>query len=171
MSDSATDVPVAAERASTEAPATPTRTGLPQRIEFASRHATQRVLLVLLLIAFVGLCLTGWSAWQDPTTVTIAVAVFFGVVTLVLWSAHSRAAPPKVVVENGVLTITRHDARHIFDLKSSYTPIEAVGTPGRRGWKVLITRRSMDPFVIDDSMVDPHEFTKVLEHYRPTDSP
>ena len=45
--------------------------------------------------------------------------------------------------------------------------MQVIGEPGRRGWKVLFLRRGMSPFVIDSSMVDPHEFTSVLRYYRP----
>lgn len=140
------------------------------RIELTRRTGTRRLLGVLLLAAFACLCLTGWIAWEERTTPTIAVAACLGVITLLLWSGRSTAAPTRMVVENGVLDITRHDTHHMFDLNSSYTPIEVVGTPGRRGWKVLILRRSMAPFVIDSSMVDPHEFTEVLERFRPSAS-
>lgn len=137
------------------------------RIELTPRRATQRLFGVLMLASFVGVCLTGWTAWQERTTTTIATTACLGVLTLILRAAHSSATPPHMVVENGVLDITRHQTHHMFDLSSTSTPIEVVGAPGRRNWRVLFLRRSMQPFVIDASMVDPHEFTEVLELFRP----
>ncbi|MDN5901328.1 MAG: hypothetical protein L0H74_14860, partial [Brachybacterium sp.] len=149
-----------------EPPAAPS-TVSPQRIEFARRGGTQRLLAGLLLASFGGLCLTGWTAWQERTTSSLAIAAILGVLTLVMWSARSSASPPTLVVDRGQLDITGRDTHHRFDLTSDYTPIEVVGTPGRRDWKVLITRRSMPPFVIDRSMVDPHEFMEVFDRCRP----
>jgi hypothetical protein len=70
-------------------------------------------------------------------------------------------------VHAGQLEVVQGGGRFVFELASGYTPIEVVGAPGDRNWKVLFVRRNMDPFVIDSSMVDPQEFMEVLRRYRP----
>ncbi|HEY9565416.1 MAG TPA: hypothetical protein VIR30_16735 [Nocardioides sp.] len=109
--------------------------------------------------------LLGWLAWDTRETTYIAYAATAALLTLILWGAHSTAEPAKVVCERGLLDIRSNDSHHRFDLASPYTRIEVVGRPGRRGWKVLILRKSMPPYVINDSLVDPHEFTRILDHY------
>ncbi|WP_235736523.1 hypothetical protein [Nocardioides alcanivorans] len=96
----------------------------------------------------------------------IAIAGTLALLTLILWSAFSTAAPAKLSIDRGVLDVTARESRHRFDLSSPYTEITTKGAPGRRGWQVLIHRRSMKPFVIDSSMVNPEEFQAVLDHYR-----
>jgi hypothetical protein len=55
-----------------------------------------------------------------------------------------------------------------FDLTSSFTPIDVQGKPGRHGWRVIFHHADMTPFVVDSSMVDAHEFMRVLYYYRPS---
>ena len=88
--------------------------------------------------------------------------------TLFVWAVRAGSAVATLTVRGGQLEILRGGSRHRFDLASHYTPIDIVGEPGRRGWKVLFHRRSMAPYVVDASMVDPVEFTRVVRHYRPT---
>ena len=54
----------------------------------------------------------------------------------------------------------------MFDLTSGRLEIEEVGAPGTRGWKAVVHRQRLDPFVIDSSMVDPQKFSEVLRAYR-----
>jgi hypothetical protein len=83
-----------------------------------------------------------------------------------------RAGAPttRLSVKSGQLEILGGGGRYVFDLASHYTPIEVVGKPGARGWKVLFLRRSMTPYVVDASMVDPEHFMRVLREYRPEKS-
>ena len=55
----------------------------------------------------------------------------------------------------------------VFDLASTYTSIEVVGQPGSKKWKVLFHRRGMSPVVVDSTMVDAHDFMRVLRFFRP----
>ena len=59
----------------------------------------------------------------------------------------------------------RNNSKALFDL--AHVEVEMHGKPGGRGWKVLIMRRSMSPYVIDSSMVDPGEFTYVVRFFHP----
>ncbi|MGZ4466569.1 MAG: hypothetical protein ACXVW0_14505, partial [Nocardioides sp.] len=86
---------------------------------------------------------------------------------LVVWAVRASTAPAHVTVRGGQVEIVRAGSRHRFDLASHYTPVDVIGAPGDRSWKVLFHRRSMTPFVVDASMVDPVEFTRLLRRYRP----
>lgn len=118
------------------------------------------------LLCFLGTIGTGFLAWETRGTTEIAVAGTLGVMTLILWSAFSTAAPATLTIDRGLLDIVSKESRHRFDLASPYTEITVRGRPGKRNWQVQIHRRSMKPYVIDSSMVDPEEFQPVLEHYR-----
>jgi hypothetical protein len=138
---------------------------LPDTIELSPQRGTQRFLGFLLLFAFMSTVLLGWLAWDVRTTQYIAFAATAGVLTLILWGAYSTAEPARIICERGLLDIRTSDSHHRFDLASPYTRLEVHGTPGRRGWKVHILRKSMPPYVINDAMVDPHEFTRILDRY------
>lgn len=125
------------------------------------------------MLFLVGLAVTAvlaWLALQEPTTTRIALAAVAVVVTFVLWSRYSSAAPATVVVKNGELDIRTRDSHHRFDLASGRTAYDVEGSPGSRGWKVLIHRTGMPAYVVNASMVDPQEFTEVLDSYRPKGS-
>ena len=108
----------------------------------------------------------GFLAWETRATTEIAIAATLAVLTLILWSAFTTSAPARLVVDAGVLAIESKQSRHQFDLASPWLELEVRGRPGRRGWQVRIQRRSMEPFVIDSSMVDPREFQPVLDECR-----
>ncbi|MBB6628447.1 hypothetical protein H5V45_14070 [Nocardioides sp. KIGAM211] len=143
--------------------------GMPAVVEFAPRRGVRRVVGVLLLLALAATVLTAYLAWQDRTTTSIGIAATFGVLTGIIWAVRSGSSVAVLSVRGGMLIVERAGGRHQFDLASHYTPVEIVGEPGSRGWKVLFVRRSMAPFVIDASMVDPVEFTRVVRYYRPED--
>ena len=140
---------------------------LPHAIFFKPRTGTQRLLGVLLL-AFGALTViaAAW-AWRDRTPVSYGIAGVVALVTVVIWATRASAAPARLTLHGSELEIVRNGSRARFDLASANTPIEMHGEPGERRWKVLILRRSMSPYVIDGSMVDPHELSQVLRFYRP----
>ena len=86
--------------------------------------------------------------------------------TLALWAIRAASPPAQLSVHGGQLQVVQGGGRFVFEL-GGYTPIEVVGDPGDRNWKVLFLRRNMDPFVVDSSMVDPRAFMDMLRHYRP----
>ncbi len=142
---------------------------------FRPRTAARRVTGLLLAASAAVTALLAWQAWQaheargrlaaeQLVPLVIAVAL-----SLVVWAARSSTAVVRIRVEGGRLTISRdgaHDSWHC-DLASTATPVEVVGRPGRRGWKVVFPRRGREPYVVDASIVDPAHFTRVLAHYRP----
>jgi len=138
----------------------------PGVVQFSPRRSTRQLLGMLLLLCLAGAVGTGFLAWDTRGTTEIAIAGTLALTTLILWSAFSTAAPARLSIDRGVLDVTARESRHRFDLASPYTEVTVNGRPGKRGWQVLIHRRSMKPFVIDSSMVDPAEFQAVLDHYR-----
>jgi hypothetical protein len=102
-----------------------------------------------------------------PTSTTLGVAAALAVLTGLLWSARMRATGTAVTIEDGVLKVVRGQSRHQFPLTGVHPPIDIVGEPGDRGWRVLIQRRGMRPFVVDGGMVDPFEFTDAIHRFRP----
>lgn len=154
----------APERDITQAPTSPKAP--PGVVQFQRRRSTRQLLGMSALLCFLGTIGTGFLAWETRGTTEIAVAGTLGVMTLILWSAFSTAAPATLTIDRGLLDIVSKESRHRFDLASPYTEITVRGRPGKRNWQVQIHRRSMKPYVIDSSMVDPEEFQPVLEHYR-----
>lgn len=154
----------APERDITHAPTSPKAP--PGVVQFQRRRSTRQLLGMSALLCFLGTIGTGFLAWETRSTTEIAVAGTLGVMTLILWSAFSTAAPATLTIDRGLLDIVSKESRHRFDLASPYTEITVRGRPGKRNWQVQIHRRSMKPYVIDSSMVDPEEFQPVLEHYR-----
>lgn len=148
-----------------KAPAAPEQ--VPHIIDFAPRVGTRRLVGLLLLVALAATAATGYAAYQDRATTMIGVAATLGVLTAILWAIWAGSVVTTLSVRGGQLEIIRAGSRHRFDLASDYTPIEIVGEPGSRKWKVLFHRKSMAPFVVDASMVDPVEFSRVVRHYRP----
>ncbi len=148
------------------ATAAPRRGDVPEFVKFSPRRSTRQLLGVLLFLALVGTIGTGYLAWDTEGTAEIAVAATMGLLTLILWSAFSTADPAQVSIERGVLDVVAKDSHYRFDLASPYTEVTVKGAPGKRNWQVQIMRRSMPPYVVDSSMVDPHEFHPILEHYR-----
>ena len=82
-------------------------------------------------------------------------------------SPRASATPTRLTLHGSELEIVRNGSRALFDLAAPHTPIEMHGQPGDRRWRVLVLRRSMSPYVIDATMVDPAQFTRVLRYYRP----
>jgi hypothetical protein len=160
----------AAPEAESEVPPTrsaPPPVGASTNVEFTPRTRARRVIGQLLLVALAGAAVAGYAVYRDPTTLTIGVAATLGVLTLVLWAVRTSTATAHLSVHAGQLEVERGGGRFVFELAGSFTPIEVVGRPGDRNWKVLFLRRNMDPFVVDSSMVDPHEFMDVLRRYQP----
>lgn len=160
--------PVAPPKAASRKPAPrSTSEGASTNVEFAPRNGTRRLVGLLLLVALAATAFAGYAANRAPSTLNLGLAATLGVLTLVIWAVRAGSSIAHLSVKRGQLEILRGGGRNVFDLSSRYTPIEVVGHPGERGWKVLFLRRSMSPFVIDSSMVDPVEFMTVLRTYRP----
>ena len=136
-------------------------------VEFAPRTGARRFVGWLVLLAFAGLVVTTALAVQDPTTLTVGLAATLLVLTLALWAIRAASPATHFAVRSGQLEVMQGGGRFVLELHGGYTPIEVMGKPGDRSWKVLFVRRNMDPFVVDASMVDPHAFMEMLRRYRP----
>ena len=142
--------------------------GLSTNVDFTPRTRARRVVGWLLLVAALALVPAGFLAADDPTTLTLGVAGTLLVLVLLLWAIRAASPVAHLRVRVGQLEVVRGGDRFVLDLAgASSTPIEVVGTPGERRWKVLFMRAGMDPFVVDGSMVDAREFMDVLRRYRP----
>lgn len=132
---------------------------------------TARLVTGLLLLSSLGVtALLAREAYVGRADLVAADLVPVGIaaaLTLVLWAVRSTTSVARLSVEDGQLTITRNGETWRCDLTGRATPVEVVGRPGRRGWKVVFARRGRPPYVVDASMVDPVHFTRVLAHYRP----
>ncbi len=136
-------------------------------VVFPPRVAVRRTLGLLLLVLLAATVGAGYLAYREPTTASLGVAGLLVVVTLTTYAVRVGSAPVHLAIRGGQLEVVRGAHREVFDLTSRFTRMEVVGTPGRRGWKVLMARFGRDPLVIDASMVDPDLFTAALERHRP----
>jgi len=144
----------------------PPTTGPSTDVEFTPRTRARRLVGALLLCALAGLVAAAIVAGQDPTTLTVGIAAVLLVLTLVLWAIRASSPVAHLAVRAGQLEVVQGGGRFVFDLSGGFTPIEVVGTPGERRWRVMFLRSNMEPYVIDSSMVDPREFMDVLSRYR-----
>ncbi len=167
--------PVAAPAVTAPAAGEPRRRARPEPapigrttdVEFAPRRGAQILTGFLVLAGVVATALGGVVAYDDPTTLTIGVAVALGVSTLAVWGVRAGSNQAHLAIRSGQLEVARGNQRDVIDLGSRFTRIETRGKPRSRGWRVLVERVGQDPLVIDSSMVDPREFTAALEAHRP----
>lgn len=145
----------------------PEHTPYGARYDFAPRRGARRAVGVVLLLALAVTAYAGWRAWEERTTTSVGLLATAGVLTLVLYALRAGSGVRHLSVRGGMLDVADADGHAVFDLVSAATRIEVVGSPDRRGWQVLIDRPTTSPFVIDASMVDPHDFMRVLRAYRP----
>ena len=148
-------------------PAAEPPTGASTDVEFRPRTKAREVVGRLLVACLCGLAVAAYAAFEAPDTLTVGLAAVLLVLTLTLWAIRTSSPVTHLAVRSGQLEVTRAGNRFLYDLSGGFSPIEVVGTPGDRGWRVLFHRRGMDPFVVDSSIVDPHTFMDTLRRYRP----
>lgn len=147
--------------------AVPTAAPVPGLVLFSPRRGFRHVLTGVAALLAAGTGIAGYLARQSPTPTTIGAAAGLLAVLVLTWKLRSRTTGTQVTIEHGVLRIVQGDSRHQFPLVGTHPPIDVVGEPGQRSWRVLIQRRGMAPFVITRAMVDPADFTEALRHFRP----
>lgn len=145
---------------STEEPA------FPYEIAFRPRTGARTLAGVLLLAGLAATAYAGWRAYQERTDVAVGIAATLAVATGIVWAVRAGSSVTRLSLRGSRLEVVRHGTRLVFDLADPQTAVEVVGTPGRRGWKVVFPRRTMDPVVLDASMVDPHELTRAIAFHR-----
>lgn len=157
-------------------PATPPapvrrRTGAPARtpglVLFSPRRGARRALTVVAALLAAGTGIAGYRAWESHGSTDIGVAGGLALVLLLAWTLRKHTHGATVSIENGVLRIVQGKSRHLFPLVGTHPPISILGKPSDRGWKVLIQRRGMPPFVVNRRMVEPGAFTEAIRHFRP----
>lgn len=134
---------------------------------FKPRRATRTTLTSVLLMWILASVASLMAAWQEPSQTTIGISAAIIALTAVTWIVRGGTSVARLTVRAGTLEIRKAGQHASFSLSDSYQIIEVVGKPGSMGWKVLLRRRDLDPYVIDSSLVDPKEFMRVLTYYRP----
>ena len=130
--------------------------------------AGSRLVPTLLLMAGTSLAsVTALVARVDPAPVTIIAALLLTAATVTGWVLRPRGRATTVVATGSRLEICRGGSRHVFDLANPATPVDVLGVPGDRGWRVLFYRRGMAPYVLDASMAQPAELMRLLHRHRP----
>ena len=140
---------------------------MPPVYEFAPLKGSRRLMSVLLAGGLAASGYLGYGAYLSRDTIEIGIAGIVTLATLVIWGVRAGASVTRLTVRSGQLEIIRQGGRQVFDLTSHYTPIEVVGKPGSKKWKVLFLRRGMTPAIVDSTMVDSKEFMKILGFFRP----
>jgi hypothetical protein len=140
---------------------------MPNVYEFAPLKSSRRFLTLMLLAGLILSGAVGFRAYQSRDTIEMGIAAIVIFATLVIWAIRAGATVTRLTIRSGQLEIVRQGGRVVFDLASTYTPIEVVGRPGSKKWRVAFLRRGMAPVVIDSTMVDGRDFMRVLGFYRP----
>ncbi len=143
------------------------RMEMPTVYEFAPLRASRRFLSLMLLVGLVASVYLGYGAYLSRDSIEIGIAGITTLATLVIWGIRAGASVTRLTVRSGQLEIVRQGARQVFDLTSGYTPIEVVGRPGSKKWKVMFLRRGMAPAVVDSTMVDGKDFMRILSFFHP----
>ena len=140
---------------------------MPGVYAFKPKRTSRRVLTLAFLAGLAASAYFVRVALQVRDTPAVGLAGIVVLGTAMVWAIRAGASVTRLTVRMGQLEVVWQGARFVFDMASEYTLVEVYGEPGRRGWKVLFPRRGMEPFAVDATMVDPHEFMRVLRYFRP----
>ena len=132
---------------------------------FKPRAWPRHTMSALVLVVAAATAFAVYTAVQDRTYASYGVAGLAFLLLVVVWAVRASTSVTEMAVIRGQLEIIRDGRFEVVDLASPYTPLLVEGSPGQRSWKVLILRKDLDPFVIDSSIVDPHEFMDLLRAY------
>ncbi|WP_284535102.1 hypothetical protein [Nocardioides sp. T2.26MG-1] len=148
--------------------AMPVTAPAPPSIDLSVAPGGRRVVAFLLFACAVVTVAQAAVAYADPSALTLGLAGVLVALTLGCWRAWARRTTSTTVALTGShLEIVRHGSRHVFDLADTRSPVDVLGLPGDRSWRVLFHRRGLAPYVLDASMVDPAEFLRALHTHRP----
>lgn len=134
---------------------------------FKPRRGVQTAMTLLLLTCLPMTGAAAYFAYRDKTNASWGALALGALITLLIWAVRASTSVTEMAVIRGQLEMIRNGTFQVIDLASPYTPVLVEGTPGKRGWKVLIERHDEPLLVLDGSMVDPHRFTAVLVRVRP----
>src|SRR5690606_22924817 len=134
--------------------------------EFAAPRGARLILPALPIRAAVAAGPVIWRGAETKVGTDIGIAAARPALGLVLWRGLAATPNRQVAVRGGILEIEDGTSRYTFDLRNPAVRVDVEGTPGSRGWRVIIHRHRLAPYVLTRHVVDPHRFTEVLEHYR-----
>lgn len=137
---------------------------------YHSKRGSDSLAPVALLAALACAGVLGRQAYLGRLTSELSLSIGLTVVALALVIFAMRAANSTRNVHlstQGVLKLAVGDTRHEFDLANPEIQLEMAGTPGQRGWRILIIRRTLAPVTIDARTVDPKSFTEAVRQWRP----
>lgn len=127
-----------------------------------------RVLSVILTATAVVTGMVAVLALLNGTLLSPFGIVIIALTLLLAWGAvRTRVVPIEVSVTRGIVYIDQGDTSHRFDIRKGPATVEMVGRPGDPGWQLRFTRRGLDPFVVDGTMVDAETFVEQLREWRP----
>ena len=137
-------------------------------VRFTPVRTRRLVASLAVLVALAATALATYAAWRAPTPRSAALAAGLAVLALLLLRLRARVQVARVsIAPGGRLEVRRDGSRTVFDLGSGYAPVDELGEPTDRAWRVLIQRKGMKPLVVDRRLVRPTEFSPVLRRYRP----
>jgi len=146
------------------------RAGAPEPIDPIDLSIEPRARSIAGFVLFAASVLTVLQAavaYADPGLVTTGLAFVLAGGAAGAWRAWVRRPVTTVLATGSRLEIHRAGGRHVFDLADIRSPVDVIGVPGERSWRVLFYRRGMAPYVLDATMVDPGAFLRVLHSQRP----
>lgn len=142
--------------------------GQPGDVSITGDGSDPRVLSMILGATAVVSGMVTLLAIINGNLFTLFGLIMVAITGALAWGAAStRVVPVEVSVARGVVYIDQGETSHRFDVRRPDTRLEVVGTPGDTEWSVRFLRRHMDPFVVDATMVDPHDFMARLREHRP----
>ncbi|MGV3564847.1 MAG: hypothetical protein ACO1ON_16375, partial [Nocardioides sp.] len=154
-------------RAQREAAAPPQPDVLPPSIDFRPRTLARRVTSALLLVGLLATGIAAWRAYDSRVETDIGLAAILALATGVVWAVRAGSVPTRVGLHGGVLEVRSQAGRFVFEVTGAHTRLEVVGSPGRRGSRLLVHRRGLSPFAITPAMVDLRRLVEALRYYRP----
>lgn len=136
-------------------------------VTFPPRTGVRRALSLILLLVLAAAAGAGYLAYSRPSVATYGVAATLGALLLAVWAVRAGSTTAEVRIHRGQLEVRRGGGLDAVDLASPYTPVAVIGTPGHRGWRVLVERPERPLLEIDASLVEPHAFMDSLLRLRP----
>jgi hypothetical protein len=138
-------------------------------ITFAPRGVSMVWTVVLSIGALLAAGNAGYAAVMGNLFSPIGIVATVATVVLVLALLRTRSPGATVWIDRGVVhVVLATGGHHQFDLENPLTEVTMVDQPGRKAWRVQFARRTMTPFEVDPTMVDPQAFTAALRRWRPS---
>lgn len=126
-----------------------------------------RVLSMILTATAVVTGMVAVLAFFNGNLLTPFGGVIVALTVALAWGAsRTRVVPVEVSVNRGIVYVDQGSTSHRFDVRRPTAGVEMLGQPGDAGWQVRFRRKGLEPFVVDATMVDPHDFVRQLREWR-----